>query len=67
MHLVYPLKMDCFPNNDLHDQLTWPRYEPDMARYEDIPKDDFTPPETQKHKFCISCHRLDELRKVNVA
>nr|XP_034303465.1 DNA (cytosine-5)-methyltransferase PliMCI-like [Crassostrea gigas] len=39
-------------------------YDPDLARFEDIPTSD-KPRDQQHHKFCLTCDRLDQLRKVD--
>lgn len=41
------------------------RYDPDLARFEDIPTSD-KPKDQRHHKFCLTCDRLDQLRKVNL-
>ena len=38
-------------------------YEPELARFEDPPTPEDIP-EHLSHRFCFSCHRLNELRKV---
>ena len=40
-------------------------YDPDLARFEDPPAPGEIP-EHLTHKFCFSCHRLNELRKVDL-
>lgn len=42
------------------------RYDPDLARFEDPPSDEVEVPENLKHKHCISCYRLNQIRKVSL-
>jgi hypothetical protein len=40
------------------------RYDPDLARFEDPPSDEVEISENLKHKHCLSCCRLNQIRKV---